>query len=255
AIILRSCPILNERAGKIIDKEALTFNKANWGKYAGEAGLAKMMQDREKAKELPDQHRIAQLAARDVLKRRPETRTFFVLNLSDGKERFIAPAGYAAQHADVCPPPVALPDGRVISYYRGRWAAMKGVLFASRYMIDIGFLNFQTGLFERMGPYNSIPAPFGIRGDDNARLSVAGEMLMGNWGNAGGDRERGAGALDLRTKKRHSFGDFDKPRKFIRAGGTGDSACAPAITSDGTILLNRFGTHIVALESTGKGKR
>ena len=93
---LRSCPILNERAGKMIDKEALTFNKANWAKYAGEAGLAKMMQDREKAKEPPGQHRIAQLAARDVMKRRPETRTFFVLNLSDGKERFIAPAGYAA---------------------------------------------------------------------------------------------------------------------------------------------------------------
>lgn len=103
AIIWRSCPILNERAGKIIDKEALTFDKANWAKYAGEAGLAKMMQDREKTKEPPGQHRIAQLVARNVMKRRPETRTMFVLNLADGKEPFIAPAGYAAQHANVCP--------------------------------------------------------------------------------------------------------------------------------------------------------
>jgi hypothetical protein len=253
-IIFKGCPLISDSAGDVVD-DAMT-DPAEGRPAQGDEGAAAAVEALKTAKEPPDGHRRAQERARQALAQHPEARTTFVLRQADGKEAFIAPVGYMAQHADVPPPPVAFPDGRLLCYYRGRWGAMFGVLYSSRYQIDIGWLNWESGLFERLGPFKSIEAPFGIRGDDNARLSAGGEILYGNWGSGGGN-ERACGALDLRNCRRHSLdyvglGLKDKPEPIWqledRAGRTGTSACAPAITADGTILVNRLGLGIVALE-------
>jgi outer membrane protein assembly factor BamB len=252
-VMWRCCPILNERAGRIVD-DALA-GKAVAAGQSGDDAAAAAMKALAAAKETPGAFQAAQRRCRAALAAHPEARTLFVLRAGDGSEAFIAPAGYQAQHADVCPPPVALPGGRIVGYYRGRFGTLKGVIYASRFMMDIGYLNARTGLFERLGPAHSVPAPFGIRGDDCGRLSVGGDILYGNWNHRGGTpRERNLGAWDLRTLKTYALGKMGGPagrKDFLKvpAARTGHGHAAVAIAANGTLLVNHLGVWIVALES------
>jgi len=256
-VIWRSCPILNQDAGSLLDR-AITLDPKDSRAQVSEAEMSKLLEEFRTGKEVPGGFRKAQEAARAFLRDHPEARTAFILRLEDGEEPVLAPFGYQARHADVCPEPVALPDGRVLGYYRGRWGAMVGVIFASKYMMDIGWLDIRTGFFERLGPYRSIdPAPFAIRGDDCARLSVGGDILFGShngfgWGSP---RERGFGALDLSTMKSYPLGgpearaDKKDPLEKIGNPRVGNGASAVAVASDGTILLNFAGKAVVAVRS------
>lgn len=257
--IWRSCPILNQDAGPLLDR-AITLDPKDARGSVSEAEMSKLLEEFKTGKEVPGGFRKAQEAAREFLKNHPEARTAFILRLEDGEEAVLAPFGYQARHADVCPEPVALPDGRVLGYYRGRWGAMVGVIFASKYMMDIGRLDLETGFFDRLGPYRSIdPAPFAIRGDDCARLSGGGDVLFGShngfgWGSP---RERGFGALDLSTMKTYPLGgpetrgDRKDPLARIGDPRVGNGSCAVAVASKGTILLNFAGKAIVAVEPEG----
>ncbi len=258
-VIWRSNPIRNSDTGQIVDEALATPGEGGAGDL-GDAGAAKAMEQLGKTPEAPGAFHAAQQRAREALRKHPEARTMFVLRLADGTEPFIAPAGYQAQHADVCPPPVALGDGRVIGYYRGRFGTLKGVIYSSRFMMDIGVLDMNTGLFDRLGPLLSVAAPFGIRGDDCARLSVAGDILYGNWNHRGGNaRERNCGAWDLRTLKTYPLGTTGGLRKddFLKkvSNRTGNSHSAVAITADGTLLLNHLGVAVVAFESEAEGAK
>jgi hypothetical protein len=256
-VIWRSCPILNQEAGPPLD-QAITLDPKDPRGQVSEAEMSKLLEEFKTGREVPGGFRKAQEAARAFLRDHPEARTAFVLRVEDGEEAVLAPFGYQARHADVCPEPVALADGRVLGYYRGRWGAMVGVIFASKYMMDIGRLDLETGFFERLGPYRSIdPAPFAIRADDCARLSAGGDILLGShngfgWGSP---HERGFGALDLATLKTYALGgpetraDRKDPLAKIGDPRAGHGASAVAVTSDGTLLLNFAGKAIVAIRS------
>lgn len=258
-VVFRSSSIHNQYSGKVMD-DALTLDPAKKGTQESDHWAMVYANELKTATDHPQLFNIAQEELRKLLSSEPHLRTFFLLDVETGQEPFVAPAGYAAQHGDVAIPPVAFPDGRLLSYYRGRWAAIDSVLFASRYLIDVGRLNFDTKYFERFGPFKSIPQPFMMRGDDNSRLSVGGSILYGNHGSgAQGARERSTGALDLRDFRRHALtGNDDKgaiPAADAlaelqgRMGCTGNSKCAVAVSSKGILLVNRQGVAVAACES------
>lgn len=257
-VVLRNSPVLNEGAGALLDR-AITFDPKDRRAQVSEAEMAQLAKEFRTGKEPPGGFEEAQRVAQDFLKGHPEARSAFVLDLADGSERVLAPFGYQAQHADACPEPVAFPDGRLLGYTRGRWGSMVGVIFSSKYMMDIGWLDFESGRFRRMAPHRSIdPAPFAIRADDCARLSAGGDILYGNHGEWGRSHERGVGALDLRTMKSWPLGgpearaDRKDPLAKIGQPRTGNGICGVAVTSNGTLLINYLGKALVAVRSVPK---
>jgi hypothetical protein len=109
----------------------------------------------------------------------PEYQTFYVLNTSDGGQRFVPPILWSGPSGNVGEPPVVAPDGTVYvrarSYYSNVDADNSFYLFGA-----IATLNLNTGRLELVRlPSDNQPHETGIFmiGDESSAISLSGGRL------------------------------------------------------------------------------
>ncbi len=118
----------------------------------------------------------------DYLRRRltqqPAYQTFFVLDGTTGREKFVAPIVYGESMNGTAAPPVVTPEGRVIVKYR--------VLLRSRYQhyspfLNFGYLDTATGhvtpIMDQSRTYGWHDSLLLVH-DEQCQLAVAGRVLI-----------------------------------------------------------------------------
>jgi len=138
-----------------------------------------------------DDYTATQQEIRDYLTSHPDEKTFFVLDTSNGQERFVAPVAMVARHQDCPLPPVLDSNGNFCVPIRVRSSAICGFSFASGYntcdgtwgsiVPDFARLNLTTGLFERIGSKHCQwqTGTFRMCCDDMSIFTVASHYFLG----------------------------------------------------------------------------
>jgi len=130
----------------------------------------------------PFDYDVAQEALRQHFAENPVGRSFFILNLSDGRERLFLPSGQSGCSCDMMPPPIVLPDGRVLAAHLSKEGSFQQTRSYSYWgnVNDWSIIDFQQGRFRRLGPTGSRTQPASARGDDFYQATVAGDYLFAN---------------------------------------------------------------------------
>ena len=113
----------------------------------------------------------------------------FLLNLADGKERIRIPEGHFGFHGDISPPPLVLPDGRVLSpFYAKEGTSRQRSPIAVRIgpPTDVGVIDFEKGMMKPLGPAGSLRQPAINRLDDYYQATLGGSYIFGVQGGLGG---------------------------------------------------------------------
>lgn len=140
----------------------------------------------------------------DFFKEHPEVSTFFVLNLSDGKQPYVASIVTGCRNTGVPPPPAVAGDGNMYTVFRTS-AANRGLIDITP--CGIGRFNIETGKLDRpvlggqqnVGKVVGAGGPCELTSDETVTLSSGGKLLFGLRTDGGG------GAIDVVTRQRHGL--------------------------------------------------
>jgi len=203
----------------------------------------------------PADYRGAQAALRKHLEANPHARSFFVLNLADGKERVMVACGYFGSQSDIPPPPIVRPDGSALTWhYSKRGAFQPGGRFAHYASpVDFGTIDFETGFFRRLGPMGSLKYPCIVRFDDFHSNTMGGKYLFGmqaglHWGCIPLDG-KGPRADEGFHNHLNRFRQSGKRGSVGYLGRNEHGAVAPTILEDVVLVNPMNGVCIIAYES------
>ena len=231
-------------------------------------GLHSPLAATDAVKKAPFDYDKAQTALKSYLLNKPSARTCFILNLSDGQQRVVVPAGQFGWGGDAAPPPLVRRDGEVLMFHYAkqgsfqtdrRWKVWGD---ATEPPIDLGIVDFEQGRFKRLGPTGSRRYLGVCRWDDFCQFTMGGQYLFGyETGYAFGCMPvNGQGPrlnMDLRPILKSFIGGAyaDGFKRTGRQGAVGFygrpwGGMVSATPLPDVVLINCFaGTAIVAMES------
>jgi outer membrane protein assembly factor BamB len=230
-------PVVAAKQGMVIFRTASLTNSA-----AAMRAAEKALNDYEKA----------QQAMRKVLTDRPYEQTLFLLDLATGKERLMVASGYLSLD-EIPVPPIVGPDGSVLGWHWSQGGAFqpKGRFAGYASPVDFGEIDFETGLFKRLGPVGSLRYPTIVRNDDFHYNTMGGKYLFGI------QHGLAWGATRLDRDKHHTCGGgiHYAYQRMGKQGVTWPGVrfalgfVAPTITEDLVLLNPLKGTFFAALEA------
>ena len=206
----------------------------------------------------PQEYRGAQDALRRHLQDHPHARSFFVLNLSDGRQKVFVACGYFGSQADIPPPPIVRGDGAALAWHYAKDGAFqpKGRFAHYASPVDFGQIDFRTGLFRRLGPIGSLKYPAIVRFDDFHSNTMGGRYLFGmqaglHWGCVPLDA-RGPTFGATFHNHLNRFRQSGKRGSVGYLGRNEHGAVAPTILTDVVLVNPMNGVCILAYESAAE---
>ena len=207
----------------------------------------------------PHDYLRSQQALRKYYQDNPRARNLYCLGLADGKERLFVCTGQYSGMGDVPPLPVVRPDGSVLASNYSREGAFleKDEFKAWGRCLDVGQVDFQTGLFAPLGPPGSRVGPLDIYRADYPTAGIFGgggyllfyNHALGLW----------CEPLEAKGPRWGAFSNLCAEfQKLGKSGCLGEASMfpgwiCPAVTAE-VIVANPFGTCVVAWESTREKK-
>lgn len=136
----------------------------------------------------------------EFFKEHPKLRSFIVLNLSDGKEPYVASVGPGCRNTGTSTPPVLAGDGHLYTPFRTS-AAHRGVMDIThcalgRFDIDTGRITkpILCG-FSEVAKVVGVRTPFELTSDETVTMTSGGNIIFGFRSEGGG------GAIDVTSRK------------------------------------------------------
>lgn len=237
-------PVIAPKEGVVM------FRTASWGgTRAGLHAVEKAPFDYDKAQD--------ELGA--YFDEHPHERSFFVLNLSDGREEVRVVSGYFGVSADLPPPPVVRDDGAVLQYFYAKEGAMQKSAQWGAYgvPVDFGRIDFASGRYRRIAPTGTTKPPTITRNDDFHQVSLGGRFLFGLQVEFG----FGCVPLDGQGPDFHWYmhrlaGQYKALKKQGKVGllpRHNHGSMGPTVLGDVVLVNPAGGTYLVAFESEEAG--